>query len=103
MHEYTTIEEHPGNLTILMSLHFTSKSLMAFYIILGSSSSRIIYKLIPQHRLQHKVQIMAGTEPLNDEGSPQHREAWNSSKAGDGGLYGRKKKDSQHKEEKRMS
>ena len=27
-------------------------------------------KLIPHHSLQHKVQIMAETEPLNEDGSP---------------------------------
>ena len=45
-------------------------------------------KLIPHHGLQHKVQIIAGTEPLNDDGSPPHCEARKSSKAREGGYYG---------------
>ena len=34
----------------------------------------VVY-LISRHGLQHKVQIMTGTEPLNKDGSPPHREA----------------------------
>ena len=31
--------------------------------------------LIPHHGLQHKVQIMTGTEPLNEDGTPPHCKA----------------------------
>ena len=31
--------------------------------------------MIPCHGLLHKVQVMAGTEPLNEDGSPPHHEA----------------------------
>ena len=40
----------------------------------------------------HRVQIMAGTEPLNEDSSPPHRKAQKSSKAPDGGKIRRSKK-----------
>ena len=35
--------------------------------------------------------LLAGTEPLNEDGSPPHRQARKSSTARDGGKDGRKK------------
>ena len=46
------------------------------------SSKITIYTPIPEypsHGLQHKVQTIAKTEPLNKDGSPPHHEACNRS------------------------
>ena len=48
--------------------------------------------LIPHHGLQHKVQIMTRTEPLNEDGSPPH------CKAQDGGKDGPDKKNVRKRE-----
>ena len=48
-------------------------------------------ELLPRHGSQ-RVQIMAGTEPLNEDSSPPHRKARKSNTARDGGSVVEKKK-----------
>ena len=59
-----------------------SLRLLTIILITETYSQKETYTPIaeyPSHALQHKVQIIAGSEPLNEDGSPPHHEACNRS------------------------